>query len=167
MSGYRRRHGSRPLFFERLVQADHDPGHGERGPDSPEAGPTAGLLHDQQALRASIARELADLFNTRVPIAIDDLERRDRSTVDYGIPDLSAFPVGEDAAMARLARHLHDAIVAYEPRIKLPSVAIRPAAAPRAPLVAVVSGAIELHMMRTPVMFELPLEPAGAGDDGV
>ncbi len=162
MSVYRRSHGARPLIFERLVQAGHDIGR-----DGGNATPPAGLLHDQQALRASIACELADLFNTRVPVAIDDLESRDRSTIDYGIPDLSAFPVGEHAAMTRLAQHLRDAIIAYEPRIRRPSVAIQRSAAQPGPLVAVVSGTIELHMMRTQVMFELPLDPPATTDHAV
>ncbi len=114
MSGFRRTRASRPLLFERLV------GPAQTEPDDP--GPPR--LHDGQALHASIARELGDLLNTRVPIPISMLEGRVRSTIDYGIPDLSAFPTGEHAAMERLAWHVREAIRAYEPRLRDPELEI-------------------------------------------
>ena len=160
MSGYRRIRGARPLLFERLRETI-----GEALPNNPGATQGSGMLHDEDALRGSIAGALSDLFNTRVPLPIEVLEQRERSAIDYGIPDLSAFPVGENEAIARLARHLRDAIAAYEPRLMDPSIAIE--RVPRRPrtLIAVVRGTIEIHMMRRPVVFELPLETATATTD--
>jgi type VI secretion system lysozyme-like protein len=154
--------GSRPLLFERLV-----------GPGRPAAtlehvsadrGPPR--LHDADDLRASIERELRDLLNTRVPLAIQQIEQRPRTAIDYGIPDLSAFPVGQHDAMDRLAKHVRDAIAVYEPRLHNPTVEIARDSQNADALTLLVRGTIEpgaIHNM--PVTFELLQTTNEVGDD--
>ncbi len=113
-------------------------------------------LHDEEQLRASVERELKALLNTRAPLSIDVLERRARSAIDYGIPDLSAFPMGEHDAMSRLARHVRDAIAVYEPRLIDPMVEIGRTVQSAQTLSVIVRGALETGTMRRmPVTFEL------------
>ena len=113
-------------------------------------------LHDEEQLRASVEHELKALLNTRAPLPIDVLERRARSAIDYGIPDLSAFPIGEHDAMNRLARHVRDAIAVYEPRLLDPVVEIGRTVQSAQTLSVIVRGALETGTMRRmPVTFEL------------
>lgn len=135
--------GFRPLLFDRIEAADN-----------------AG-----EGLRASIARELADLLNTRAPLPIDLLEQRRRSTIDYGLPDLSAFPVGNPDAIARLAAHIRRAIATYEPRLVNPVVVIAPDARPGQALAVTVSGMIATGPRRqAPVSFAMILGDVWSDD---
>jgi type VI secretion system protein ImpF len=155
--------GSRPLLFERLV-----------GPARPAADSEAVLadtgpprLHDSDGLRASIERELRDLLNTRVPLPIEQLETRPRSAIDYGIPDLAAFPIGQHDAMERLARHLRDAIAVYEPRLLCPVVEVARNRQSADALTLIVRGVLQAGTVRTmPVTFEMLLQTNEVGDDG-
>ncbi len=148
MAGYQPVRGSRPLLFERLV----GPARSAMESESDHGPPR---MHGEQELLVSLRRELSDLLNTRAPLAIQELELRVRSTIDYGIPDLSAFPVGQNDAMERLAKHLADAIKVYEPRLHDPVVEIGRLAANTASLSIIVRGTLEHGTMRNmPVTFE-------------
>jgi len=92
------------------------------------------------------------------------LEGRERTTIDYGIPDLSAFPPGDSDAMARLGRHIARTISVYEPRLRFADVTIEAPSGRRDALVARVSGNIEAGDIIEPVSFaiavaETPDEP--------
>lgn len=130
---------SRPLLFDRLVGL---PGVGHVGTPGLLDGPPP-RLQDEAALRASILGALSDLLNTRAPLPIDLLEQRLRTAVDYGIPDLSAFSLRESASMARLKRHLVEAIAIYEPRLHSPLVDIAQHAERADVMTATVQGALE------------------------
>lgn len=149
MPPYRRTSGAPPLLFDRL--ADGAPPR----------------LHDADALRASVARELADLFNTRTPLPIDVLERRPtRTAIDYGIPDFSAFPLGDSSAMARLAQNIRAAVLAYETRLHDPEIELRPDPRNLGSMIAVLRGVLHIEQRRMPVSFELPVGGSADGADG-
>jgi type VI secretion system lysozyme-like protein len=139
-----------------------------RSPIEPEPDAENPRLLNEEALRASLRRALAELLNTRTPVAIDLLERRTRTTIDYGIPDLSVFPIGENEARTRLARHVLDAILAYEPRLSDPTIEIARAEGSGETLRLVVSGAMKLGLRRVPVTFSFALgaRAEANGDSG-
>jgi type VI secretion system protein ImpF len=145
MPDARRSTGAPALIFERLTQPFD-------GRGVPVAVPRT---HDIEALRNSVAHELRSLLNTRVALDIDTLERRERTTIDYGIPDLSAFPLGNNEAMLRLARHISRTISAYEPRLRVRDVALEPLAGRGDALVARVSGSIEVGTIVEPAIFAI------------
>ena len=149
--------GFQPLLFDRFDATDA----AMAGADEPRrAAVPAG-----EGLRASIARELRDLLNTRAPLPIDRLERRRRSTIDYGLPDLSAFPVGNHDAIARLGEHIRLAIATYEPRLANPVVAIGPDARSGRALAVTVSGMIATGPRRlAPVSFAMILSDTWSDD---
>jgi type VI secretion system lysozyme-like protein len=154
MTSYRRVPGVAPPLFDRLVD------------NRPLSEPPH--LHDSEALRASIARELSDLLNTRVPVSISELEQRARRTaIDYGIPDLTAFPPGEHAQAARLAEHLAAAVRAYEPRLRDPSVRLVPNAGQAGTSLAELRGTMHLETRRVPVSFAVPLCNEAGVDDAL
>src|SRR5215469_17660726 len=141
MASGRRIQGAPALLFERLA----DP------IDRPGASDVPARVHDTDGVRNSVLRQLRSLLNTRVALNIDTLEGRERTTIDYGIPDLSAFPLGNDDAMARLARHITRAISVYEPRLRVGDVTIEASAGQRHALVAHVSGRLEIGDVVEPV----------------
>lgn len=104
------------LLFDRLIAPE---------PAAHAAG-SAQHFYDREALRASIRAQLGWLLNTRVPVEYATLDARTRAgtrtTIDYGLPDLTVYPIGDADAMARLARHLAETIALYEPRLAAPHV---------------------------------------------
>jgi type VI secretion system protein ImpF len=137
--------GAPALIFERLAQPLD-----QRG-----APVEVARNHDTAALRDSVARELRTLLNTRVSLDIDTLEARERTTIDYGIPDLSAFPLGNSEAMSRLARHISRTISVYEPRLRVRDVVLEPLPGHRDAMLAQISGNIEVGTIVEPVSFAL------------
>ena len=134
--GPRRISGVRALLFERLVD--------ERHPDPQDPVPPPDRLLDREALRASIGIELDRLFNTRAPVDAETLDQRRRSTIDYGIPDLSLYSAQDPQALEKLAKHLTAAVEIYEPRLGKPKVKIVPDPDRAGKLVAEIAGSLSL-----------------------
>lgn len=72
---------------------------------------------DRGGLKKSIRRELERLLNTRSFLPADRLAARERSVIDYGVPDFSTFSARSHADRQRLAAVLCQAIAVYEPRL--------------------------------------------------
>lgn len=147
MSGPRIVHGARALLFDRLVDTDRAVAHEPR--------PRRTL--DPAGLRASLARELDRLLNTRTPLAFDALERRPRSTLDYGIPDLSLFWPFDADSEARLIAVIERTIAAFEPRLGHPRVTLERLAGERRSLLAMVTGELTIGTLVEPVSFPVVL----------
>jgi type VI secretion system protein ImpF len=156
MAGARRTHGAPALLFERLAQPV----------DKWGALKAVARVHDTEGLRDSVLQQLRELLNTRVPLDIDTLEGRERTTIDYGIPDLSAFPLGNNDAMARLAGHIARTISLYEPRLCVSDVTLEPLVGKRDALVVQVSGSIKVGTIVEPVLFAIAVgEVLNVDDD--
>lgn len=117
---------------------------------------------DRAALLASVAHELEHLLSSRAAFAVDALDRRRRSTVDYGIPDLSFFTL-DGYGTVEMARHIGDAILAYEPRLSNPRVTVERDPSRRDRAVARIEGSIGLGAVMEPVIFQLSLGGNGTG----
>lgn len=80
---------------------------------------------DRTGLRESVRRELARLLNTRCSIPVDQLAQRPELTVlEYGIPDLSAYSIGDDDDQRLLANLVARAVASFEPRLREVRVAV-------------------------------------------
>ena len=99
--------GGRALLFERLA---HDPW------QPAEAVPFRVL--DGAALRRSVRREVEDLLNTRCTVRLAELEGRPRTTLEYGLPDVTGMRAADADARAVIAARIEAAIAAYEPRLR-------------------------------------------------
>jgi type VI secretion system lysozyme-like protein len=146
----------RALLFERLAD--------ERHPDPQDPVPPPDRLLDQAALRRSIGQELDRLFNTRAPVDAGVLDQRVRSTIDYGIPDLSLYAVNSLAAVTSLAKHLTVAVEAYEPRLHMPKVTVVPDPEQAGRLIAEIAGGLVLGDEIEAISFRLTL--GGEDEDG-
>jgi type VI secretion system protein ImpF len=148
MSGPRPVAGARAPLFDRLVDDD---------PSSPSE-PQPRRVLDARGLRASVAAELDRLLNTRAPIAADEVARRERSTIDYGIPDLSYFWPGAGASETELGHLIEQAITAFEPRLLSPRAAILRPPDQRGAAIVEVSGKLAIGTVMEPVAFALPVQ---------
>ncbi len=152
----------RALLFDRLRCAP--PGAGIRG---------RSFVRDTITLvqhEASVFEQLDWLLNTRATWSADALDTRTRdgvrSTIDYGLPDLSLYPLGNSQAMTRLSRHLEEVIACYEPRIVAPRVALERSARRDVMRVAV-SGTLRFEGREHPLQLRLTLQvEQGSSDAG-
>ncbi|MEI8393946.1 MAG: type VI secretion system baseplate subunit TssE [Rhodospirillaceae bacterium] len=142
--------GVRVPLFDRLVA-------------TAAAGEMSGAGHDRRmldraGLKASIGRELERLLNTRSPLAVEALSKRPRSTLDYGLPDLSRFWPANTESEAELARLIERTVMAFEPRLHKPRVSVERIPGRQRALRAVVAGSIALDNMVEPVSFPVAID---------
>jgi type VI secretion system protein ImpF len=98
--------GGRALLFERLT---------DESPPEEEARPFR--VHESEDLKESVRRELVRLLNTRCSVPSHQLGERERSVLDYGIPDFSSLSALAGDDQKRLARIVAQTIAAFEPRL--------------------------------------------------
>lgn len=151
MAGLRPVAGGRALLFERLVDLE---------PGRPEVRPF--ILHDRTGLKASVAIELERLLSTRLSLPPADLERRERTTLDYGIPDGAVIAPADSESRKVLAAQIEAAILAFEPRLIDPHVTLRQTSDRNDTLVADIAAQLEISGLLEPVSFAIPL---GTGND--
>ena len=162
MTAGHQRYGVRALLFDRIVRRER------AGEGSPIAAPRT--VYDADALRDSIAEQLGWLLNTRVPIDHRTLDARTkagtRSTVDYGLPDLTIYPVGDHHARSRLHEHLAQTIALYEPRLHDPRVTLAPVDGRSDTLDTEVSGTMRVGTIETPITFRFRIDVEKGADHG-
>ena len=78
----------------------------------------------REGLKESVRREMERLLNTRTSLPADRLALRERSVIDYGLPDCSMFSPRSSDDRARVGELIRRAIVAYEPRLSEVRVAV-------------------------------------------
>ena len=145
MSGPKPVVGVRPPLLDRLC--DDDP--------STPARPQAFRMLDAAKLRTSVAAELERLLNTRLSIPTGQLPGRERSTIDYGIPDLSHYWPRDGDSTNNLERQIEQAIAAFEPRLLAPRARIVRPAEQRDAIIVEVGGRLAIGTMMEPVAFVL------------
>lgn len=79
--------------------------------------PPRGEAARRRSLADSVRRELERLLNTRVSVPAHRLRERQRSVIDYGIPDFSHLGPKSKSARIWLEREIGAAIAAFEPRL--------------------------------------------------
>jgi type VI secretion system protein ImpF len=135
--------GAKALLFERLV--DENPA------VQREAQPFR--IYDVAGVRASVERELIRLLNTRCPLPASAVDERDRTVLDYGIPDFAYMAASSGTDVQQLARILERTIAAYEPRLKEVHVSLEPASRNNAGVVGTISGILVVGSVNEPVSF--------------
>lgn len=137
--------GARALLFERLVDDQHE--------SQEEARPLR--VHDVDALRKSVKREVTRLLNTRRSHP-ETLHHHDELTVlDYGIPDFSHLNAASTTDRRYLGAVLVRAISAFEPRLKQVEVTLDQAPGTQTRLVGQIHAMLEVGSVKEPVSFPL------------
>lgn len=98
-------------------------------------------------------RELQRLLNTTCPLPAGWLAGRERTVIDYGIPDFSTFTPQNDADRVRLARIVRKAIEAYEPRLRRVQVSLAPSPDDHLALIGYIEGVLVVDEVAEPVSF--------------
>jgi type VI secretion system protein ImpF len=113
---------------------------------------------DRRGLRESVRRELEQLFNTRCPFPAHRLPIRERSVIDYGVPDLSVFSPRSYDDRVRLAELLRRVIEAFEPRLIDVQVSLEPHPGNDLSLLGLIEAKLLTDMVAEPVSFETSLD---------
>jgi len=131
-------------LFDRLSSAD----------DSVK---TEQLLTPEQ-LQFSIARDLSRLLNTRSRLLAAEFVAQDGTTIDYGMPDISALSPKSDSDLATLQSLVAHAIHCFEPRLK--QVVVKAFASVRyaGGVVLIISGVVSIGLLLRQLNFELQLD---------
>ena len=139
--------GAKALLFERLV---------DENPNTPgEAQPFR--IYGVAALRESVQRELARLLNTRSPVLGGMADERDRTVIDYGIPDFSHVGPASTTDLQHLAQVLERTIAAYEPRLQQVRITLEPATNSQSVVRGVIAGNLIVGTVNEPIAFPLVL----------
>ncbi|HEV2146624.1 MAG TPA: type VI secretion system baseplate subunit TssE [Longimicrobiaceae bacterium] len=112
----RRTRGARALLLDRLV---------DESPQS-AAEPAPLRVLDRDALLDSVRREVKRLLNTRCTLTLEELEGRERTVLEYGLPDFSHLHTRDPRAQEALAEHIRATVAAYEPRLRQARIAVEP-----------------------------------------
>lgn len=155
-------HGARVPLFDRF----HPDGEGGRGSASLlewHAARQDGMERAASPLERSIERELSRLLNTRCPCTMEQLATRERSVVDYGLPDYSALYTANLDDQKRLAMLVRDTIAAFEPRLREVRVEIARIPNSRHALRVSVGGMVLIEGRLEPVSFNVSANGENAG----
>jgi type VI secretion system protein ImpF len=140
--------GARALLFDRLTDAN---------PSEPvEQQPLRVLTVGE--VRESVQRELSRLLNTRSPTPPEELEGREWTVLDWGLPDYSGWYTRSAPSRDRLARLIERTIRAFEPRMKEPRVFVEAQEGNERGLAVHIEGTIRVGTLLEPVSFPLVLE---------
>ena len=142
---------ARAGLFDRLV--DHDPDtHTEKRPLR---------TMTKQELYASVHRELGRLLNSRCPFTTEARQDRERSVIDYGVPDFSFFTPQNVDDQKQLGVYIKETVEMYEPRLKEVRVQVEEYKKNRKALLIRIDGILTLESISEPVSFPVILEYKG------
>ena len=113
---------------------------------------------DRRGLRESVRRELEQLLNTRCPFPAHRLPIRERTVIDYGVPDFSVFTPRSYDDRVRLAELLRRTIEAFEPRLIDVQVTLEPDPGNDRALIGVIEAKLLTDRVAEPVSFETSMD---------
>ena len=113
-------------------------------------------------LRAAVGRDLARLLNTRSPVAWNEWSDRERTVLDYGVPDFTALHPANSGDRMRLGAMVEQCITTFEPRLRSVRVHVQPRGAgdPRT-LMLRIDALLAVDDIREPVSFPVVLRERG------
>ncbi len=150
-SAGRRVEGVRAPLFDRLV--DEHPG------EASEPHPFRVL--SLAGLKASVGRELERLLNTRCPLTVEEVERRElRTVLEYGLPDFGAMFTRDRAGWQILEKSVRRTIEAFEPRLEDPVVTVLGPGDDERTLRIVIRGSLRVGREIEAVSFPMAIEPS-------
>lgn len=116
------------------------------------------LLTPEQ-LEVSIGRELSRLMNTRSRLSPSEFAASTGTTLDYGIPDISALSPKSHPDLDLLQATIKQAVNHYEPRLKDVTVKAFPAPSAGGSAALVIGGTVTIGLKLRQLNFELQLDP--------
>jgi len=142
-------HGRRPLLFDRL----------EAGESSLSGKPYR--VDEWNAVRQSVADELNNLLNTRLPPGRWEPISEPQTVIDYGIPDFSSLSAGSDIDRAMMAEVIAKKIAAFEPRLSQVRLQLQPDLTDQSSLLGSIEANLTIESLIQPVSFPLQISTEG------
>ncbi len=146
--------GGCALLFERLA-----------APDPWDPAETAPLrVLDGEALLRSVRREVEDLLDTRCTLRAAELEGRRRTTLEYGLADVTGLAPADPRDRREIAARIQAALTAYEPRLGQPHATVEAVPGRPRELRVRIEGTLLRHTHPAPVTFTITVggDPADA-----
>ncbi len=140
--------GARALLFDRLT--DHDPY------VSTEAVPLRVFTRDE--VRQSVRRELGRLLNTRCPVPAHELQGRERTVLEYGLPDFTSLSPQSSTDRKKLAASLSRTIAFFEPRLRNVSITVEEVVGRKTAVRVRLDAALVIDTVMEPVSFPLLIQ---------
>lgn len=137
--------GSPLPLFDRLSSAEGSEGNRRQ------------LLTPEQ-LELSIGRELSRLLNTRSRLSPSEYASSTGTTLDYGIPDISALSPKSHPDLDLLQSTIRQAVNQYEPRLQDVTVKAFPATGARSSATLLIGGTVTIGLKLRQLNFELQLD---------
>ena len=114
---------------------------------------------NKRELYESVLKELTRLLNTRRPYTEEDGQNWDRSVIDYGVPDFSAFSPSDINDQEKLASNIKETLEIYETRLRDIRIHIEEHPKKIRALKIRIEGILTFESIREPVSFPLIIEP--------
>lgn len=109
----------------------------------------------KRELYESVRRELSRLLNSRCPFLESEREERERTVIDFGLPDFSHLvPQNQDDHLL-LASQLREVIEIFEPRLENVRVKVEPHPVNARALSVTIEGVLAFETIREPVSFPM------------
>ncbi len=121
-----------------------------------EVRPLRALSEDR--LKQAVLRDLSWLFNTRTPIPAEIYDEAELTTIDFGIPDFSAYSPENPDDIVVLVRRLYRAIAFFEPRLANVKISFAKKLSGEKSFGVIIDGDIIIENVRKPVSFATILQ---------
>lgn len=141
-------HGRRALLFDRLEAGESPTGESYR-------------IDQWAALRQSVAYELQDLLNTRLPPRRWEAISEPQTVIDYGIPDFSSLSAASETDRRKIAEVVAGKIAAFEPRLSQVRLQFQPDDTELSRLCGSIDANLTLESLVQPVSFPLSISTEG------
>ena len=151
MSSFKPEDNVRAALFDRLIDLE---------PEIPRE-PRPLRTMNVRELYLSVLQELDRLLNSRCPLTFDELESRERTTIDYGVPDFSAFNPQSLSDQKLLEKNIKETIEAYEHRFEGVRVQVEEFVDEKKALLVEIKGVLAFETVREPVSFPLVISEKG------
>lgn len=154
MADLHRVDGARAPLFDRLV--DHEP-------DRPSE-PRPFRVLDRDGVLNSVIAEVDRLLNTRCPFDRATVASRERTVLEYGLPDMANYYSENQEDQQSLCTAVRQTIEAYEPRLKNVQVTMSSVDRRSQHIELHIGGQLSVGRLLEPVSF--PIDLTGLRDEG-
>jgi type VI secretion system protein ImpF len=126
----------------------------------PDEGSTFEPNLDSHGLKKSLAREIAQLFNTKSGLTMAQYQSSDLTVLDYGLPDFSALSPDSERDTRLMVEVMTKCLEKFEPRLSMVLVTIKPDEDSKSAAHATVMAAVKIGRQALRVDFDLAFTPS-------
>ena len=118
-------------------------------------------VEEWSSIRQSVAREIQNLLNTRLPPRRWEAISEPQTVIDYGIPDFSSLTAASASDRLMLAEVITKKLAAFEPRLSQVRLEFLPHPTDRTSMVGTIEANLTIESLTQPVSFPLQISTQG------